>query len=643
MTNLCCGPRRRINYEEARVEIWISNQYTDEREVVKVNDDDVTIGRDDGNDVTLQSQFVSRKHARIFRESGSVFIEALGISGVIVANETVPCRERTKLGYGDEIRIGEFSIYMMEPSAKRVRETIKTVSPRRRVIELEQKMHGELLEKLNLRVTSQTGSTDQRHVALVKRHLGEIIKKHRKKVDAEMAEHLVREFLWRGVVSELNRRATGKLVYSYGFEDTDVLEPKHEETINRMIGDVVSSFPLRLLPHSLKEDVATVEAAWPERVGELISRIAPDLSEYIARRMFSKEIEDVVLGYGPLQDLLEMPNVNEIMVVGKDRIYIEKEGTIQNTGRSFFSDEILQSVIERIITPVGRRIDRSTPLVDARLPDGSRVNAIINPLSLSGPVLTIRKFARIPFTIDDLVERGTLDDQTAQFLRACVLGRKNLIISGGTGSGKTTTLNVLGNFIPHEERIVTIEDSAELQLPQEHLVRLETRPANIEGRGAYTIRDLVRNALRMRPDRLIVGECRGPEALDMLQAMNTGHDGSLSTIHANSPADTMMRLETMVLMAIEMPIRAIREQIVAALDVVVQISRMSNGVRKVTHISEIVGIDPETSNVITEDIFSARTVMGGESRETELCHTGYIPRFAETLIENGHMGIEVFT
>jgi pilus assembly protein CpaF len=432
-------------------------------------------------------------------------------------------------------------------------------------------------------------------------------------------------------------------MYGYGFEGSDVLVPKHEEAISRMIGDVVSFHPLRLRPDTLKEDIVTIEADWPETIKKLMARITPEMRDYIARRMLSKEIEDVVLGYGPLQDLLEMPSVNEIMVVGRDKIYIEKDGVIQNTGRSFFSDEIVHSIIERIITPVGRRIDRSTPLVDARLPDGSRVNAVINPLSLSGPTLTIRKFARIPFTIDDLIERGTLTEQTAAFLRACVLGRENIIISGGTGSGKTTTLNVLSNFIPHEERIVTIEDSAELQLPQEHLVRMETRPANIEGKGAYTIRDLVRNALRMRPDRLIVGEVRGPEALDMLQAMNTGHDGSLTTIHANNPVDTMIRLETMVLTAVEMPVRAIREQVVAALDVIVQIARVPDGRRRITHISEIVGIDPETTRIITEDIYVLRDAYGEGAEQVGLRHTGYIPQFAEELINKGLLGVEVFT
>jgi Flp pilus assembly CpaF family ATPase len=625
------------------VEIWVYNQYTDQRETLKVDDESVTIGRDETNNVALRSPFVSRQHARIFKEGGSYFVESLGLNGTVVTNKLIPFKQRRKIEYGDEIRIGEFSLYMMEPSARRVRAGERATSPRKRVIELEQRMHAELLERLNLRITGQTGSTDEAHVVLIKRQLAEIIKAHQAEVDSDMAQHLVREFLWRSVVTELARRATGKLMYSYGFESTDLMVPHHEETIARMIGDAVSFFPLRLRPHTLKEDVAMVEADWPKQMEKLNPRVTPELREYLVKRMLSKEIEDVVLGYGPLQDLLEMPNINEIMVVGKDRIYIEKDGVLQNTGRSFFTNEIVESVIERIITPVGRRIDRSTPLVDARLPDGSRVNAVINPLSLSGPVLTIRKFARIPFTIDDLVERGTLTEATAKFLHSCVLGRKNLIISGGTGSGKTTTLNVLSNFIPSEERIVTIEDSAELQLPQEHLVRLETRPANIEGRGAYTIRDLVRNALRMRPDRLIVGEVRGPEALDMLQAMNTGHDGSLSTIHANNPADTLLRLETMVLMAVEIPIRAIREQIAAALDVIVQIARLPDGRRRITHISEVTGIDPETQRVITEDVFIVRAGHAEADRDGRLRHTGYIPEFADELIEKGFLGIEVFT
>jgi Flp pilus assembly CpaF family ATPase/pSer/pThr/pTyr-binding forkhead associated (FHA) protein len=621
------------------LEIWVYNQYTDQRDVLKVDADEITIGRDETNRITLRSPFVSRQHARIVRDGGGFFLEAVGLNETMVANRALAHKERRKIEYGDEIRVGEFSLYMMEPAARRLRGAQHGGSPRKKVIDLEQKMHAELLERLNLRVTGQLGSADERHVALIKHHLSDIITAHQQSVDEEMIDHLVREFLWRSVVTELARRATGKLMYSYGFENSDVLAPVHEESIGRMIGDVLSDFPLRLRPHTLKDDLAMVERDWAGQLKKLSVRLTPDLRGYIGNRMLSKEIEDVVLGYGPLQDLLEMPNVNEIMVVGKDKIYIEKDGVLQNSGRSFFSDEIVQSIIERIITPVGRRIDRSTPLVDARLPDGSRVNAIINPLSLSGPALTIRKFARIPFTIDDLIERGTFTETAANFLRACVLGRKNIMIAGGTGSGKTTTLNVLSSFIPAEERIITIEDSAELQLHQEHLVRLETRPANIEGKGAYTIRDLVRNALRMRPDRLIVGEVRGPEALDMLQAMNTGHDGSLSTIHANTPVDTMMRLETMVLMAVEMPVRAIREQIVAALDLVVQIARFPDGRRRVTHISEVIGIDPDSSSVLLEDVFLMRA---HKEQDQALRHTGYIPQFAQELINKGFLGVEVF-
>jgi Flp pilus assembly CpaF family ATPase len=621
------------------MEIWVYNHYSDRREVVTVDSDDISIGRDDGGDVKLPSPFVSRRHGRIVKDSGNYFFECLGLNGATVANQPVPYKQRRKISYGDEIRIGEFSLYMMEPAARRLTEGASTVTPARRVIDLEREMHAELLAKLNLRVTGQAGSADARHVAMIKQHLRQIIDSRMSAVDDEMAGALVRDFLWRLAATELARRATGKLMYGYGFEDTDLIEQRHEETISRLVGDLLSAFPLRLSPQTLKEDMATLEAGWQRESDKTIARTTPELRDYIVRRMLSKDIEDVVLGYGPLQDLLEMPNVNEIMVVGRDKIYVEKDGILQNTGRSFFSDEIVQSIIERIITPIGRRIDRSTPLVDARLPDGSRVNAIINPLSLSGPALTIRKFARIPFTVDDLVERGTLTEPAARFCRACVLGRKNMIICGGTASGKTTTLNVLSNFIPAAERIVTIEDSAELQLPQEHLVSLETRPANVEGRGAYTIRDLVRNALRMRPDRLIVGECRGPEALDMLQAMNTGHDGSLTTIHANSPEDMVMRLETMVLMAVEMPIRAIREQIAAALDLIVQMVRLPDGRRRVTHITEITSLDPDTGQVVIEDIFLA----GSRSGEVKLRHTGYIPLFAGELVDRGLLDVEVFT
>ena len=388
---------------------------------------------------------------------------------------------------------------------------------------------------------------------------------------------------------------------------------------------------------SVADDLLVAEQAYPDLFKQEYRAISPELRRYIVRRTVSKDIQDIMFGLGPLQDLLTMPTVSEIMIVGKDNIYIEKQGVIQKTSRTFFSDEVLLSIIERVLTPVGRRVDTSTPLVDARLADGSRVNVVISPLSLVGPCMTIRKFGWLPFTMDDLIERDALSDACAAFLQGCIVGRQNIIISGGTGSGKTTLLNVLSAYCRPNERIVTIEESAELKLPQPHVVSLEGRPANIEGKGAYTIRELVRNALRMRPDRIIVGEVRGPEALDMLQAMNTGHDGSLSTLHANTPEDAMKRLETLVLMAVDMPVRAIREQITSAVDIVVQIQRFSSGKRRVTAISEVTAIDPDSHAIRLEDIFVLR-----DEDQPRLRHTGYIPTFAEAAIDKKHFDIGVF-
>ena len=314
------------------------------------------------------------------------------------------------------------------------------------------------------------------------------------------------------------------------------------------------------------------------------------------------DISNELLGLGPLEPLLQNDSITEIMVNGPRQIFIEQRGKLKLTDIHFYDNAHLMNIIERILTPLGRRVDESSPLVDARLADGSRVNIIIPPLSLVGPAVTIRKFSKKALSIDDLVGFGTLSDDMATFLDACVRARLNILVSGGTGSGKTTTLNVLSSFIPHTDRIVTIEDAAELKLQQTHVVTLESRPANLEGNGAITIRDLVRNALRMRPDRIIVGEVRSGEALDMLQAMNTGHDGSLTTAHANSPRDVVSRLETMVLMAgMELPVRAVRTQISSALDLIIQQSRIRDGSRKITYITEVQGMEGDT--IVLQDLF----------------------------------------
>ena len=354
------------------------------------------------------------------------------------------------------------------------------------------------------------------------------------------------------------------------------------------------------------------------------------------RQRIVQQLGDEVLGFGPITSLLNDDDVTEIMVNSAQQVYVERKGRLELSGVTFRDSEHVIQVIEKIVAPLGRRIDESSPMVDARLPDGSRVNAIIPPLAIKGPTLTIRKFSRDPLTIDNLVNFGTVGPSMAKFLQACVLARLNIVVSGGTGSGKTTTLNCLSSFIPSDERIVTIEDAAELQLKQEHVVTLETRPPNIEGKGAVTIRDLVRNSLRMRPNRVVIGEVRGGEALDMLQAMNTGHDGSLTTGHANTPRDMLSRLETMVLMAgMELPVRAIREQISSAIDVIVQQSRLRDGSRKITHICEVVGME---GDVITlQDIF----VFTQTGRDTngkimgDFKPTGIRPQFYDKLVEAG--------
>lgn len=354
------------------------------------------------------------------------------------------------------------------------------------------------------------------------------------------------------------------------------------------------------------------------------------------KRKIKEELLDEIIGFGPITALLADTTVTEIMVNGPNHIYVEKNGKLILTDAKFKNDNHVMHVIKKIVAPIGRRIDESSPMVDARLPNGSRVNAIIPPLAIDGPTITIRKFAEDPFKVEDLINFGTLSTKMAALLRICVEGRLNIVVSGGTGSGKTTTLNVLSSFIPESDRIVTIEDAAELQLSQIHVVRLETRPANIEGKGEVTIRDLVKNSLRMRPDRIIVGEVRSGETLDMLQAMNTGHDGSLTTGHANSPRDMLSRIETMVLMSgMNLPIKAIRDQAASAIDLIIQQSRLMDGSRKITHITEVQGMEGDV--IILQDIFKfeQKGIDNKGKLKGEFASTGIMPKFVQKLKDKG--------
>ncbi len=395
---------------------------------------------------------------------------------------------------------------------------------------------------------------------------------------------------------------------------------------------------IRLKPGQLEEGRKLIRPLFDEVTSErgyLISRRERDV-------LVNLIVADI-LGYGPIQPLLDDPDITEVMVNGPYDIYVEKKGKLMRAPVRFIDDAHVMRIIERIVAPLGRRVDESSPMVDARLPDGSRVNIIIPPLALNGPCITIRKFFRRRLSMEDLIRFGSVTREFAIFAEAVVKARVNIIVSGGTGSGKTTLLNILSGFIPNDERIVTIEDAAELQLQQEHVVRLEARPPNVEGKGAVRIRDLVINALRMRPDRIVVGEVRGGEALDMLQAMNTGHDGSLTTLHSNGPRDTLARLETMVLMAgMDLPLRAIRQQIASAVDLIIHVSRMRDGSRKVVAVTEVLGMEGDT--ILLQDIFKFEIEGFRDGKLLgELRPTGIRPRLVERLAEhNIHLGPEIF-
>ncbi|MGA2602870.1 MAG: CpaF family protein [Verrucomicrobiia bacterium] len=414
----------------------------------------------------------------------------------------------------------------------------------------------------------------------------------------------------------------------------------YAESKNAILAYLVQNIDQKLLE---KGDESLLRRRVEELVEEKLRSEKLPFSRQMRNRLVS-DMADEILGFGPIEPLLRDPTVTEVMVNRPDQVYCERFGKLELTDIQFRDFEHIRHVIDKIVTPLGRRVDESSPMVDARLPDGSRVNAIIHPLSLNGPVLTIRKFSVDPYTVEDLIGFGTMTQGMAAFLAACVKVKLNILVSGGSGAGKTTLLNVLSSFIPEGERVVTVEDAAELKLHQPHVVRLEARPPNIEGKGEVKIRDLVRNCLRMRPDRIVVGEVRGGEALDMLQAMNTGHEGSISTIHSNSPRDALARLETMVMMAgMELPSRAIREQVAAAIHLIVQIGRLSDGSRKVISVSEVQGM--EGNVIVLQDLFAYQQKGIGEGGKVlgTMQATGMVPKFVDRFNAAGmHLPPEIF-
>ncbi len=623
------------------MKIWFNKVSESRRSLIEVHQSEVTIGRDPGNTVLLQSPLVSRRHAVVrLADDQRLFLENVGLNSCLVGEEEVLGGQTAMFGPGTKVRIWPFTLtFEAEKSATVTRAELES-HLRSILAELELKIHRKLLERLDLYEFEDKRANDVESIMLLENNIEDVCRelnlfgKENEALLEETTGLVLRDHLVNRLIMETDGEAYFDLasLTSTEFDVPATLVPEREAELHGLLQFCRDRLSLEEC-RDTSQQVHRVESRFAEIFHLVRPHLHHELRKYLILRTLKKDLKDIIFGYGPLQDLLRAPTVSEIMVVGRDQIYVERDGVIEHSGRRFISDKVTESIIERIVAQVGRRIDKSQPLVDARLPDGSRVNAIIPPLAIKGPCLTVRKFPVQRFTMDDLIEMGSINQAGAMFLRACVIGRRNILVSGGTGTGKTTFLNVLSSFIPFKERIITIEDTMELKLHQEHVVTLEAKPANVEGAGAYTIRDLVKNALRMRPDRIIVGECRGGEALDMMQAMNTGHDGSMTTVHANSSREVIERLEVLVLMGADLPVSSIHRQIVSALDLIVHISRLPGGRRVVTQISEVTRIDPETHEIVVLDIFNFRD---GQTLQP----TGYLPSFVDLLTEKGLLDLD---
>jgi pilus assembly protein CpaF len=574
--------------------------------------DEISIGRVQGNDIILSRGNVSKKHARIVqRDEKMVVLDLKSTNGTYVNGKRITSPRVVR--NTDKIQVGDFVIQLAEAAekkkellAKKSRKPADCGVKQRLDAEEEPELLGKFEEFEEETASTSVGEEEGQASAKASRPKAESSAEpqpprqpRKKKADPRVEQY-----------SALQRDVHGRLIEYLDLRRLDIDQLDDEDLWDQ------TERAVRNITTQMEQD--------------------DEIVEWVDIELLVKDVLNEALGLGPLEDFLADPTISEVMVNHSQQIYIERDGRLTLSDKTFSSDNAVMGVIERIVAPIGRRIDESVPMVDARLKDGSRVNAIIPPLAIKGPCITIRKFKQEVMSVKDLVGFGTLTQGMSEFMEMCVKARMNCIVSGGTGSGKTTTLNCLSAFIPDGERIVTVEDAAELQLHQEHLVSLESRPPNIEGTGQISIRDLVRNCLRMRPDRIIVGECRGGEALDMLQAMNTGHDGSMTTVHANTPRDSLARLETMVLMSgMDLPIRAIREQISSAVNIIVQQSRFSDGSRRITAISEVTGM--ETEIITLQDIFYFKQEGFDEDGRVKgrFVSSGFIPKFYDDLQKRG--------
>lgn len=622
------------------MKVWYNKVHDSRRSVVEVPDGVIHIGRDASNTIVLQSPLVSKRHAIVRQDNGKLLLENVGINGCMVGEAEVLGGQSIEFTAGQRVRIWPYTLTFETETASAITRAQLEAHLRSIMAELELRIHKKLLERLDLYELESNRLGNTESILLLENNIVDICRELNlfgaenealleEVTGLTLRDHLINQLIMESGATDFDELAA--LTHNE-FDVPATLVPERETELANLLLFTRERLELASC-FDLSEQIQRVESNFAAVFPLVRPHLHQELRRYLITRTLKKDLKDTVFGFGPLQDLLRAPTINEIMVVKSDHIFVERDGVLELSGRRFISDKVTESIIERIVAQVGRRIDKSQPLVDARLPDGSRVNAIIPPLAVSGPCLTIRKFPAHRFTMADLIDIGSITSSGAMFLRACVIDRKNILVSGGTGTGKTTMLNVLSSFIPHKDRIVTIEDTTELQLHQDHVVTLEAKQANVEGAGAYTIRDLVKNALRMRPDRIIVGECRSGEAVDMLQAMNTGHDGSMTTVHANSSEEVIKRLEVLVLMAVDLPVVSIHRQIASAIDIIVQITRMPGGKRLVTQISEVSGIDPVTHQLIITDIYNFR--------EAKLLQpTGYLPSFVESLIAKNLLQLE---
>ncbi|QDU98019.1 ATPase, T2SS/T4P/T4SS family [Lignipirellula cremea] len=615
------------------MKIWFNKLNESRRNMVEAAGPEIFFGRDPTNQVVLKSPLISRRHAVVRTLGDELELENLGVNSCLVGETEVLGGERVKFATNIKIRLWPYTISFETHKAAAISRLELEAHLRDMVADLELKIHKQLLERLDLYEMENAHGQNEASILLLENNIEDVCRELN--LFGPQNEALLEEICGLGLrdhsINQLIMETGEEEIFDLAalttneFDVPATLVPEREQELHALLTFLRDKLELEKLP-DVSSKIHRVEERFHSIFGQVRPHIHKELRRYLILRMLKKDLKDIVFGFGPLQDLLRAPTISEIMVVRSDQIFVERDGVIEKSGRRFISDKVTESIIERIVAQVGRRIDKSQPLVDARLPDGSRVNAIIPPLALFGPCLTVRKFPIQRLQMDALIEYGSVTRAAATFLRACVVNHRSILISGGTGSGKTTMLNVLSSFIPYKERIVTIEDTAELRLHQDHVVSLETKPANVEGQGAYSIRDLVKNALRMRPDRIVVGECRGSEALDMVQAMNTGHDGSMTTIHANSSEEVIERLELLMLMGADLPISSIHRQIGSAIHVIVHIDRLPSGKRVISQISEISGIHPETSKVGITDIFNRRD---GKN----LRPTGTLPTFMDELVE----------